>query len=639
MRRIVLLVLFLAVPAFGRDLYWEELRVAAHLDGDGALHVTETQVMVFDGDWNGGERRFNVRPGEQLTFEGIERIDGRARTIALEEGSLDEVDNFAWSGDQLLRWRSRDEDDPPFRDAQITYVLRYTLSSILQRNDAAYVLHHNFVFPEREGRIERVHVKLTLDPVWEPVEPMNGEWTAGPLPPGESFVLEIPLRYSGDGTPAVAPAVIASDGAGDARGSAPRGVPPGDPLPWMLFSLAVVPPLMLTFSLLREWRAERLEKLRPEDVSLGWLQQHVLRTKPEILGALWDSDVGEAEVAAVLARLVAEEKIESRLEGKDLHMTLKVPRGEFKEYEWLLVDALFPNGDTTSTKLIRTHYKETGLNPAKVIKENLEEKFVEPLMPKGEPLKPWGWPLTTFWLASIAVLVYAAMQPGGYLIASVGTFFISLFACAFALIGPAFWQKRVDFGVMSAILLMLPAFAMVAFAAAIISMGAADPDSELRTVPARLGVTMMALWLFGSAAHTLRTRTSRESLALRKRLATAREFFRRELAREKPSLQDVWYPYVVAFGLGGAVEKWFRQFGGVSTDTRFGHSGSTSSFGSSSGISSWTGGGGAFGGAGASGSWVGAVAGVAAGVSAPSSSSSGSSSSGGSSGGGGGGGW
>ena len=50
-----------AVPAHARTLYWRALDVTANIDADGRLHVVERHSMVFDGDWNGGERQFRVR--------------------------------------------------------------------------------------------------------------------------------------------------------------------------------------------------------------------------------------------------------------------------------------------------------------------------------------------------------------------------------------------------------------------------------------------------------------------------------------------------------------------------------------------------------------------------------------------------
>jgi len=61
----VSVLLAAASPAAAqRSLHWEELNVAARLDADGRLHVSETQTMVLSGDWNGGERRFWKRARE-----------------------------------------------------------------------------------------------------------------------------------------------------------------------------------------------------------------------------------------------------------------------------------------------------------------------------------------------------------------------------------------------------------------------------------------------------------------------------------------------------------------------------------------------------------------------------------------------
>ena len=68
----------LLVPASAlaqRDLHWDRLDVAAHLEADGRLVVTETQTIVFTGDWNGGERTFDIRPRQQLLVTGVYRED------------------------------------------------------------------------------------------------------------------------------------------------------------------------------------------------------------------------------------------------------------------------------------------------------------------------------------------------------------------------------------------------------------------------------------------------------------------------------------------------------------------------------------------------------------------------------------
>jgi hypothetical protein len=161
------------------------------------------------------------------------------------------------------------------------------------------------------------------------------------------------------------------------------------------------------------------------------------------------------------------------------------------------------------------------------------------------------------------------------------------------------------------------------------------------------GLVVWMLMIANSVFNLARSRQSAGRIARRKSLAAAREYFRAELAKERPSLRDEWFPYALAFGLGGHIDRWFRSFGGddgARTSTAVIHS-SGSSAGASSAGGSWSGfgGGGGFGGAGGGASFGAAIGGMAASVPAPSSSSSGGGGGGGggggSSGGGGGGGW
>ena len=63
--------------------------------------------MVFTGDWNGGERRFDVRVGQHFDLERLARIDSvDGRAVPLREGDLAEVDNYGWGENRTLRWRS-----------------------------------------------------------------------------------------------------------------------------------------------------------------------------------------------------------------------------------------------------------------------------------------------------------------------------------------------------------------------------------------------------------------------------------------------------------------------------------------------------------------------------------------------------
>jgi uncharacterized membrane protein YgcG len=156
-----------------------------------------------------------------------------------------------------------------------------------------------------------------------------------------------------------------------------------------------------------------------------------------------------------------------------------------------------------------------------------------------------------------------------------------------------------------------------------------------------VGLALIALGFLNSVFNFMRCKDSPEALQIRRRLASARRYFEHELSKQSPQLKDEWFPYLLAFGLGAHMDRWFKAFGAESAAMMGRRSGS--SHGSASGASSggWSGGGGTFGGAGATGSWASAVGGIASGVTAASSSSGGSSGGGGggSSGGGGGGGW
>jgi len=110
-----LFVVFLAPVALfaQKTLYWRRMDVAARLDARGVLHVSERQAIVFTGDWNGGERKFRIAPGQTLRFKGISRQDEAGQMRALTSGSLSDVDHYTFTDPTTLRWRSRLPSDPP----------------------------------------------------------------------------------------------------------------------------------------------------------------------------------------------------------------------------------------------------------------------------------------------------------------------------------------------------------------------------------------------------------------------------------------------------------------------------------------------------------------------------------------------
>jgi hypothetical protein len=614
----LLIILLLALPALAKSLEWRAVDVQAHLQRDGSLRVRETQQLVFDGDWNGGERDFNVRRQQSLELHGIKRIED-GREIALEYGDLSAVDQYQLVKGSLYRWRSRLPADPPFANRELTYVLDYTWHNVLEpvgSDGKHFRIDHDFGLPWRTGSIGRQTLRLDFDPVWN--MPPIAE-TRTDVQPGDGLPVERTLFYSGEVWPA------------DLE----------QPVPWWLgwagLLLYAAGAAFLVRRFIREERTTgRFGPLpaRFDEALLQW--------KPEIVGAIWDKRVGPAEVAATLARMAQEKKLTTRAEGNVLSMHLEVPRETLEGYERLLVDKLFFDGDDTSTERVKTHYKSTGFNPSAVIRPRIEWELEQ--IP--------GW---TTKVRRANPLVHALLLPAcalGLLVAGIvghaddlgfaaGSGFHGVILGGIAAIvawrnSRAIADMRAGF-VVTGLLVLLPVL--------IYASGAVQAHRMGFGAPVLFMIPVWLLTILNLVLDMLKIRDSREILAFRRLVAGARQFFLQELQKPQPDLRDEWFPYVLGFGLGAHVDQWFRAFGGASSS----HSGSfstasSSSFSSSSSSSSpgWTGGGGAFGGAGATGTWGLAAAAFASGVAAPSSHGSGGGGGGGggsSSGGGGGGGW
>jgi uncharacterized membrane protein YgcG len=493
-----------------------------------------------------------------------------------------------------------------------------------------WLLDHDFGFADRPGVIERFSVSLGgLEPNWQPKAAFNGTWQATNISPGEGFVVRVPLRYAGAGEGPV--------------------VPGAEPIERYIIAGVT---LVLLVSLARrlydhERRSGRLEPLPSSiEVNEPWLNEHVFRHLPEVIGAAWDNKTGESEVAAVLARLVSEGRMKSEVKPgglfKDpvLHLELLVDRDRFHGHERKLVDALFEAHDRrTDTASIRERYKKSGFDPASKISKPLKE-LVKGLAPDRDPSKPPFLPTLLGILGAIALMVAAVVrEPADAPVMFIGGF-VSLVCFAIAAGGATVWRNRVHDVGKAALFFVIPLGIAVAGVLFVVISGV-----TMAGTLALAGLTLLLLALANSVLNQARSRENLERIAFRRRLAVARAFFVDELRRDKPRLDDKWFPYLIAFGLGKHMDKWFRAFGGESP-AHFGSPTTSISSGSSPGHSGggWTGfgGGGGFSGGGASATWVAAASSMAAGVSAPSSSSGssgGGGGGGGSSGGGGGGGW
>jgi uncharacterized membrane protein YgcG len=625
LRTLPALLAVLALPAgllAEKSLYWKRLDVVARLDAQGILHVAERQAIVFTGDWNGGERKFRLGPGQKLHVAGVSRLDADSGQMRpLTEGNLDQVDHYAFVDPLTLRWRSRLPSDSPFEGTEILYELDYTLSGILTRQGSVYVLNHDFAFPDRSGTIEAFSLELTLDPVWKPDSPVPSRYEQGELAPGRGVVVRRELEFRGAGRPA----------------ATLTGTSRTERLLLFLGLLAAV--LAAGGGLYRRDSAlGRFEPLpRPEEIDSGWLDKNVFALRPEEAGALWDETIGAPEVAAVLARLSAEKKIATQARGKALTLHLLAPLTSFEGYEKDLIEALFFGGrKETDTDAIREHYRSRGFDPASKIKPGLEQRLqTHPDFRDSSP-RPWRWPTFLLTVAGLGLIFLGTVPSHADPGPAIGALITHGILWIAAVIPAALWQKRVhNFLLPALVFLWLPVLLLYAAFRVIGSGGETAPLVAL-------GFLLLRVAIVNNLFNVAKTRDGPHRLARRRTLLAARRFFARELATPRPRLEDAWFPYLVAFGLARGVEKWFRAHGSEVTAAS-GTAGTVSTSGASAEPSGgWTGGGGSFGGAGASASWAAAAGALAAGVSAPSSGGSGGGGGGGGgggSGGGGGGGW
>ncbi|MFH2123825.1 MAG: DUF2207 domain-containing protein [Pseudomonadota bacterium] len=617
--------------AFGRSLYWQEMEVQARLDRDGRLHVRELQTMVFSGDWNGGERKFYVGAGQHLQVQRVLRIDVPSDSeVELTRGDLAQVDHWDYSSGTTIRWRSRRPSDPPFQNTPLTYILEYTLSGIITADNGDYLLNHDFAFTERSGPIRHFTLNLELDPAWQSQQNLPSSLERNNLPPGQGVRLQTRLSHNG-GKPA-------------AIGRAQKPPVPAPvrhtPYPSRLLFFSVV----LLFFLWRlavffrhEKNLERFHPLVPtKDIDRSWLDRHLFPLRPEVVGATWDKQTSGPEVAAVLARLVLEKKMESRLEPKKislfrydlflpwlppvLHLRLLLPREQYNDYEQALIEGLFINGEATDTETIRKYYqgKNSSFDPAGKLREPLEKKVSSLTAALKNPLELIWIPSLLLAVTGFFLLLFNAVlhqDEFGRQMISVG---VALAIYISGLVTAVIYRNTSIH--LARLIVLFTGFVLL------IGTGYAALLSVNGSLLLLLGCLSLSLAMINNILNVAKSRDSIEGILLRRNLTSAREYFKVELQKEKPQLEDAWFPYLLAFGLGKHMDAWFGKYAGSTATLSSGNISSSSS--------GFTGGGGAFGGAGASGSWTTAVNSMA--TSASSSSSGGSS---GGSGGGGGGGW
>jgi hypothetical protein len=623
LRLAAFLLCFPATAFAQRELHWDALEVTAHLDASGHLQIAETQTMVFTGDWNGGERTFNIRPRQRLILRGIDRYNGIGWLPLTQHANVDDVDEYAWTDSRTVRWRSRRRSDPPFNHTTLQYQLRYELSGILQKDGDSYLLDHDFAFPDRAGIINRFELRLTLDPLWQPGQKIPDTYTASNLPPHRSFVLTLPLHYLGTGQPVVLD----------------LSRPPEIRFAVLtIFGAAI---LIITGFFLGEQAKGRFDPIERDDrIDESWLRENILKHPAEIIGAAWDDRIGQPEVVALLARMTSEGTLESLAsgEGRKASMTLrlKVDRSSLAGYERKLIDTLFfDDKTTTSTDEVKEHYKKTGFNPVNVINKDLESS-VHALFPLVDPPRKFRIETMVVFAFGLGTLVGAWSR--GYVIGPVayGVGLASLILAGVSTLPGNIFRSRVDWGRRGAVLCLIPAVLVTAAVLYFLWFKAGLGVVEIPSI-LLMSIVALAIAVTNTSVNSLKSREDRIGMALRKKLAAARAFFVAQLHQSRPALRDAWYPWMLAFGLNKQMSDWSaRRESAPGYDGSF----SNSSTSSASSSNTWTGfAGGHSGGGGGGATWAAAAGGLAAGVASPSSGGGGGGGGGGSSGGGGGGGW
>jgi uncharacterized membrane protein YgcG len=354
--------------------------------------------------------------------------------------------------------------------------------------------------------------------------------------------------------------------------------------------------------------------------------------------------VGATEVAAVLARLVQEGKIKSRVVAKEglfgrsnLFLDLLVPIKAIESDVRPLINGLFfRRGEATDMQSIRAHYRKSGFNPV--------ERIDAAMRGTKAPGKKESPKVTALIAVSAVVLAFVSvfLFHDGAGLFGVGAMAIASLPATIAAVRS---RKNVALPVGGLLVSCLTVGALGAF---IVLRVVPEPALAMTSL---MAIVLMAAACARSFVNRMASNETAESLAERRDYLLARRFFRAELAKEVPRLKDRWFPWFVGLGLAPEVDRWMHAFGGIGTAAGSTYTGSGAGSaggwpaGGSSATGGWSGGGGSFGGAGATAAFVAGATAMGSGVAAASSSSGGSSSGGGgggggsSSGGGGGGGW
>jgi Predicted membrane protein (DUF2207) len=330
-----------AGPAAARTLAFPEVAVEATFARDGTARIEERITYRLDGDWRGG-----VQTRSLDGLEALDAVEVLEDGVAYREGGLAAKGHFAVTrsaGAVEVRWRSRNDDEPPYRDAVRTFTLRYRAVGLVRPEGEVDEIWWRALFADREAPVGRVSVLMRLP---GPVDPgaVGAALASDAGAIGREWVDARTLRFRAEGSPPgdrFEVRVRVPAGAFDRAALAGRR-PEEVRLAWGraggLLLAALLP--ALTFGAL--WRRHRRHGRDPDAAApeTDWTRYEP-DLPPAVVGALLDEDAGVDEVSATVVDLARRGYL--RLGGVRAFWIerLREPDASLLPYECEVIDALF----------------------------------------------------------------------------------------------------------------------------------------------------------------------------------------------------------------------------------------------------------------------------------------------------------
>jgi hypothetical protein len=345
-----------------RTLYWDRIDVEIQIEKDGSLAVAESLGYVFDGAWRGGYRTLSWKG-----LDSISDIELSEEGRPYQPGGLDkyqyQVRKVRGGGE--VRWRCRNDDEPPFEHTRKTFLLRYRVHGALNARKEWDELYWKAIFENRDEIVKHARVIVRLPGPVEEEKLRN------------LFAGTTTSRFfrGGDGAAIFEGEDLAPHSLFEVRVQFPVGMVERH-FYWGRFLrermgpiLPLFPPMIcFLFLFFLFWNKGR--DYRVEQVAT-YLREPPSNLAPGVAGTLIDEKTDMKEVLATIVDLarrgyleLTEKKSGLWLFTKvDLAITLKKGiEGDLLPYERHLLDRLFPGGlagnKITLEKLRNSFYQE-----------------------------------------------------------------------------------------------------------------------------------------------------------------------------------------------------------------------------------------------------------------------------------------